>query len=146
MAGRILVPRALPAAEGESAQRLWSGRTLLFMRVMACLEILKGIVHWCQLLGILEVAGTSFEDASALRQATVVFFAVLDPVSAVGLWMGAPWGAVIWLFTAASQITILFILPSFPAAGWFILPYEIIVIGIYVLLTYQAALVKQPLR
>jgi uncharacterized membrane protein (DUF2068 family) len=39
-------------------------------------------------------------------QATTVFFAVIDLVAAVGLWLVAPWGAVIWLTSTVSMIVV----------------------------------------
>jgi hypothetical protein len=109
------------------------------MRVVAGLELLKGVIHWCQLLGIGLGGESGFEGQTALRQAVIIYFAVLDPVASVGLWMAAPWGAVIWLFAAASQITILFLLPSFPPVGWILLPYELLAIGTYVLIATRGA-------
>ena len=34
----------------------------------------------------------------------VIFFGVLDLVAAVGLWLATPWGGVLWLLAAVSQI------------------------------------------
>lgn len=133
-----------PAGDEVAAQR-WAGRMLVFMRVVAGLELLKAVVHWCQLLGI-GGGEAGFEGQTTLRQAIVIYFAVLDPVAAVGLWMGAPWGAVLWLFAAASQITILFLLPGFPPVGWVLLPYELLTIGTYIFLAYRGNMLKQPSR
>ena len=38
--------------------------------------------------------------------ATTVFFAVIDLVAAVGLWLLAPWGAVVWLTSTVSMIVV----------------------------------------
>lgn len=147
MAGRPTAPQVLVTPpDGDAAERVWIARTLLFTRVIAGLELLKGVVHWCQLLGIGIGGGEGFEGQTLLRQSVVIYFAVLNPVAAVGLWMGAPWGVVIWLFTAASQVTILFLLPSFPSVGWVLLPYELITIAAYVLLTRRHGLAKQSSR
>lgn len=131
-----------PTIDEASAER-WAGWMLVFMRVVAGLELLKAVVHWCQLLGI-DGGEAGFEGQTTFRQAVVIYFAVLDPVASVGLWMGAPWGAVIWLFAAASQITVLFLMPSFPPVGWLLLPYELLTIGTYILLAYRGNMLKQP--
>ena len=36
-------------------------------------------------------------------QATIVFFAAVDLLAAVGLWLAAPWGGVLWLLCAAIE-------------------------------------------
>jgi Family of unknown function (DUF6163) len=35
-----------------------------------------------------------------------VFFSVIDLVAAVGLWLVAPWGAVVWLTSTVTMIMI----------------------------------------
>jgi uncharacterized membrane protein (DUF2068 family) len=35
-----------------------------------------------------------------------VFFAVIDLVAAVGLWLVAPWGAVVWLTSTVTMIMV----------------------------------------
>lgn len=142
MAGR---PPALQPYDGEATERLWAVRMVLFMRMMAGLELLKGVVHWCELLGI-GAGDAGFEHQSVLRQGVTIYFAVLDPVAAVGLWMAAPWGAVIWLFAAASQLSILFLLPSFPPTGWLLVPYELLTIAAYVVIATRGDVLSQPRR
>ena len=40
---------------------------------------------------------------SVAWQVTTVFFAVMDLVAAVGLWLAATWGAVIWLMSVPAH-------------------------------------------
>ncbi len=35
-----------------------------------------------------------------------MFFAVIDLVAAVGLWLAAAWGAVVWLMSIASMLAV----------------------------------------
>ena len=42
-----------------------------------------------------------------------IFFAVLNPVAAVGLWLVAPWGGVVWLLTLIAQFFVALLKPSF---------------------------------
>src|ERR1700685_915259 len=74
----------------------WSTRLVLFMRIMAVLSLIKGVYHWTQICGIGVGAG-DFEMRSVAWQTATVFFAVIDLVAAVGLWLAAAWGAVGWL-------------------------------------------------
>jgi uncharacterized membrane protein (DUF2068 family) len=41
-----------------------------------------------------------------------VFFAVIDLVAAVGLWLAAAWGAVIWLTAVASMLAVEIFFPQ----------------------------------
>jgi hypothetical protein len=51
-----------------------------------------------------------FDNLPPLRIAAVIYFAVFDLVAAVG---ATPWGGVIWLFGALTQIFVAIALPVF---------------------------------
>ena len=44
-----------------------------------------------------------------------MFFAVFDLVAAVGLWLAAPWGAVVWLTPSVSMAAVEVFFPQFTA-------------------------------
>ena len=83
----------------------WSERLVLFLRVMAVVSMLKGLYHWAAVCGFTGEAG-GFEAHVQSWQATTVFFSVIDLVAAVGLWLVAPWGAVVWLTSTVTMIMI----------------------------------------
>jgi hypothetical protein len=83
----------------------WSERLVLFLRVMAVVSMLKGLYHWAAVCGFIGEAG-GFEAHVQSWQATTVFFSVIDLVAAVGLWLVAPWGAVVWLTSTVTMIMI----------------------------------------
>lgn len=83
----------------------WNDRLVLFLRVMAVASILKGLYHWAAVFGVIGEEG-GFEAHSQAWQATTVFFSVIDLVAAVGLWLVAPWGAVVWLTATVTMIMI----------------------------------------
>jgi Family of unknown function (DUF6163) len=83
----------------------WSERLVLFLRVMAVVSMLKGLYHWAAVCGFIGEAG-GFEAHAQSWQATTVFFSVIDLVAAVGLWLVAPWGAVVWLTSTVTMIMI----------------------------------------
>jgi hypothetical protein len=76
---------------------LWTRRLVLFLRAMATISLIKGLYHWAQVIGISFGEALPFENHSIAWQTATVFFAVIDLVAAVGLWLAAAWGAVIWL-------------------------------------------------
>ncbi|MFD1330497.1 DUF6163 family protein [Methylopila musalis] len=86
---------------GDRFTRPWTWRLTRFLRVLAVLELAKGLYHWALLLGL---GPTPFPDGPLLQRIGAVFFAVADPVAAVGLWLGAAWGVVIWLCAASAQL------------------------------------------
>ena len=101
---RNLEPVLDPADEQDAAR--WTGRLVLFLRVMAGVSMLKGLYHWARVCGIGGGPNEGFEFQSIAWQVSTVFFAVIDLVAAVGLWLAAAWGAVIWLTAVASMLAI----------------------------------------
>ncbi len=90
----------------EPRRSPWTRRLILFLRVMAAFAMLKGLYHWSLVLGIADGVGSTFENASMPWQAATIFFAVIDLVAAVGLWLAAAWGGVVWLTAAISMAAI----------------------------------------
>jgi hypothetical protein len=92
---------------GDSpATEVWTLRLVMFLRVMAAVSMLKGLYHWAQVVGVMTASGEGFETHSIAWQSATVFFAVIDLVAAVGLWLAAAWGAVIWLTSVVSMIAL----------------------------------------
>jgi uncharacterized membrane protein (DUF2068 family) len=102
-------------AEGEPQVGRWTRLLVLFLRVMAAVSMLKGLYHWARVCGIGD--GAAFEYQSVAWQTATVFFAVIDLVAAVGLWLAAAWGAVIWLMSVASMLAVEIFFPQVFGAG-----------------------------
>ena len=75
----------------------------IFMRVMAAVWMAEGLFAWAIILGIGSYA-TVYETSSLQARLAISGFALFNLVAAVGLWMLASWGAVIWLITIAMAI------------------------------------------
>ena len=101
----------------EQAVGRWTRRLVLFLRVMAAVSMLKGLYHWSRVLGIGAGSGDLFEYQSIAWQTATVFFAVIDLVAAVGLWLAAAWGAVVWLMSVASMLAVEIFFPQVFGAG-----------------------------
>ena len=97
---------ALEATRPDRSNTPWTRRLVLFLRVMAGVSMLKGLYHWSLVLGIGDGSGSTFESASMPWQAATIFFAVIDLVAAVGLWLAAAWGGVVWLTASISMAAI----------------------------------------
>jgi len=129
--------------DGEEGASLWTRRLILFLRVMAGLAMLKGIFHWSRLVGI-GTSGDLFEYHSIAWQTATVFFAVLDLVAAVGLWLAAAWGAVIWLMSIASMLALEVFFPQVFGASIFAGLIELGLLCLYLFLALKAAREHPP--
>src|SRR4051794_9040222 len=89
----------------------WTARLVLFLRIMAGISMLKGLYHWSAVVGITGPA-EGFEAQPLAWQTGTVFFAVIDLVAAVGLWLAAAWGAVVWLTAAVSMAAVEVLFPQ----------------------------------
>lgn len=129
---------ALGAPSREEPKLPWARRLVLFLRLIAGLSLLKGLYHWALVLGIGDGAGSTFESSSMPWQAATVFFAVIDLVAAVGLWLAAAWGGVVWLTAAISMAAIELMFPQVYGGRLWVAVIEITLIVIYTGLTLKA--------
>ncbi|MFC5067965.1 DUF6163 family protein [Flaviflagellibacter deserti] len=118
----------------------WTQNLVLFFRVLAVFQLFKGLVHWALLLG---AGGDPLGSNQAVEFLSAnIYFAVLDPVSAVGLWLTSSWGAVLWLLAAVSQLAICIAFPEIFGSLWPLILIEAIAIGGYIFLTFKVAQVS----
>jgi len=116
----------------------WTRRLILFLRIMAGIAMLKGIYHWSLVLGVGDGTGSTFESAGMAWQAATIFFAVIDLVAAVGLWLAAAWGGVVWLTSAISMAAIELFFPQVYGGRILIALFEFIAIFAYIALALLA--------
>ncbi|MEI7805153.1 MAG: DUF6163 family protein [Hyphomicrobiales bacterium] len=123
----------------KSGDDLWTNRLVLFLRVMAGVSMLKGLYHWSLVTGIGVAPEDVFEAHSTPWQTATVFFAVIDLVAAVGLWLAAAWGAVVWLTSVASMMAVVFLFPQIYDSGMLISSVEAVLLGLYLWLALKSA-------
>lgn len=114
----------------------WTWRLAVFLRVLAAVELIKGLVYWIVLVG----AGGPAEPLvgrSAGWFVSTIFFAVSDPVAAVGLWVGAGWGVAIWLIAAVGQLAVI-AFGGHVAGGWAIVAATLLAMSAYAALSLKA--------
>ena len=122
----------------------WTRRLVFFLRVMAAVSLLKGLYHWSRVVGIGVGPTEMFEYHSVAWQTATVFFAVIDLVAAVGLWLAAAWGAVIWLTSVASMLAVEIFFPQVFDGGIITGVLEGALLALYLWLALKAAR-EQPL-
>jgi hypothetical protein len=103
----------------DAHEARWSFALTVFFRVLSILWIAEGLSQWLRILDprILDPQAIQFLDHSNADICATIFFAVLDPVAAVGLWLIAPWGGVVWLLTLLAQVFVVSIKPAFFFGG-----------------------------
>jgi Family of unknown function (DUF6163) len=117
----------------------WAEYLVLFLRVMAAVSLVKGLYHWAQVCGIGAPANGGFEAHTVAWETATVFFAVIDLVAAVGLWLAAAWGAVVWLTSVVSMAVVEVFFPQVYGGSILIVLGETTLLAIYLWLAITAA-------
>jgi hypothetical protein len=112
----------------------WTLLLNIFFRIVALLWMIEGLEQWRR---ILVPASGSFLDLSEATAAAVIFFAVLDLVAAVGLWLVAPWGGVVWLLTLMAQFYVAAIKPAFFPGGPTVKLLDGLLLALYLFLSWR---------
>ena len=127
------------AVEEREHDFRWTGRLILFLRLMAAVSMVKGLYHWSRVLGIGVTPNEMYAIQPIAWQTATVFFAVIDLVAAVGLWLAAAWGAVVWLTSVASMIAVGLFFSQVFGNGMMLGSFEGALLASYLLLALKSA-------
>ncbi len=122
-----------------SSAGTWTEYLVLFLRLMAAVSLLKGLYHWSQVCGVGARPDQGFDSHPLSWQSATVFFAVLDLVAAVGLWLAAAWGAVVWLGSVVSMAVVVLFFPNVFGASTMIVFIEVALLAVYLWLAIMSA-------
>jgi hypothetical protein len=139
---QILQP--VHAGAGEATGEIWAARLVIFLRIMAGLSLLKGLYYWAIVCGVGAPSPAGFDSYTLPYQSATVFFAVIDLVAAVGLWLAAPWGAVVWLTSAISMAAAEALFPQIYGGRLWVIVVELALLGIYLSLALLSAREHAP--
>jgi len=120
-------------AEREALR--WGIVLVVFMRLLAALWMAQGLGQW---VSVLISNAPLFDSMPPSVASAVIFFGVIDLVAAVGLWLATPWGGVLWLLAAISQIFIAIAIRHFFSLETLIIISDFLLILIYFILTWKA--------
>jgi hypothetical protein len=123
----------------EGPERRWTQRLLLFLSIMAAVSMCKGLYHWALVCGFGTGPGEGFESHVLAWQTATIFFAVIDLVAAVGLWLAAPWGVVVWLTASVSMVAVEVFFPQVYGGQFLTVVAELLLIGSYLYLAVKSA-------
>src|ERR1044071_1670883 len=135
---------ALTSERIEPDENAWTRRLVLFLRVMAVLSIAKGLYHWGQVTGFVSGEEEAFENQTMAWQTATIYFAVIELVAAVGLWLATRWGAVVWLTTVVSMAVIELMFPGIYGSSLIVVGAEAVMLGAYLVLAWMAARERPP--
>src|ERR1700753_4117712 len=125
---------AISSERIESDDNAWTRRLVLFLRIMAVISVAKGLYHWAQVTGFVGGEDDAFENQQMAWQAATVYFAVIELVAAVGLWLATPWGAVVWLTTVLSMAVIELMFPGIYGGSITVVAFEAFILAAYLAL------------
>src|SRR4030081_444583 len=128
----------------EPDDNAWTRRLVLFLRIMAVISIAKGIYNWAQVTGFIGGGEEAFENQSMAWQTATIYFAVIELVAAVGLWLATPWGAVVWLTTVVSMAVIELMFPGIFGGSLTVVGLEALMLAAYLALAWMAARERPP--
>jgi hypothetical protein len=132
------------AGEEEGEGPRWGHWLLVFLRVMAGISLVKGLYHWAVVCGINAPFPSGFDSYPTPYQVATVFFAVIDLVAGVGLWLAAPWGAVVWLTSVISMAAVEALFPQIYGGRLWVIVVELALLGAYLSLALLSAREHTP--
>ena len=122
----------------ERPHTRWDAVLVWFMRIVALLWLGKAVWTWASILDAVP-GERPFESESLGRQATIVYFAVMDSTAAVGLWLTTAWGGVVWLLAATSAMTLAILTPHLLPLPVVVLAVVASIVAVYFVLSWLAA-------
>lgn len=123
------------AAPRMARSRLW---LVWFTRVIAFGWLVKGLMAWAAIIGV--GYATSFDNRPEGYQATLIYFAVVDIVAAVALWLTAHWGGILWLLAVMSHLVLAVFFPRFVPNSALVIALLIISMMSYLTISWLASL------
>ena len=109
-----------------------------YMSALSVVMMLFGLGQWAIIIGIIPGAGGTFEAMTVEWKILTMHMAVVDLIAAVGLWMRVPWGAVVWIYAAVSEIVFHTLFIGKFGADWPKVGFHLLALLVFVVLTILA--------
>ncbi|WP_367718818.1 DUF6163 family protein [Nitratireductor sp. GISD-1A_MAKvit] len=105
-------------------------------RLVALACLLIGLFYWVRLLGIYPGSLWRFDLMPVEWQVVSVILAVIYPFASVGLWLVAPWGAVIWCLCAGAELVMHGFLQDTFGSNYLLIGFHLLVAASYAALRF----------
>ncbi len=115
-----------------------------FQRVIAGYCLLFGVLYWIRLIGLYDGPLWRFDLMPVHWQVAAVILSVFFPFAAIGLWMLASWGPVIWAICAITETIMYAGFPELFGSRWLIIASHVLVAGLYT--AFRVAIFVQKRR
>jgi hypothetical protein len=112
-------------------------------RIVAVYCLLYGVLYWIRLIGLYDGLTWRFDTMPVYWQAAGVCLAVFFPFAAIGLWMLASWGPVVWAICAVTEIVIYAGFPQYFGTRWGTVGAHLLIAAFYGLLQLVIYLQKK---
>jgi hypothetical protein len=124
---------------------------IVVLRVIALVLLIRAINGWFLIVGLIDhqELGSLLLGTPYVRFALFGILTVASIIACVGLWLLAPWGAVLWLVIVAADALIYFLLPNLGIISITILLLNAGLVSIYLGMLLQVRRLSQtapPLR
>lgn len=136
-AGDLRDDRLVEGASREGVS--WRRVLVWFMRALALVWLVKGMAAWAIILGVSPTSALSFETATTGYQGAMIYFAVIDLMAAVGIWLTSNWGGVLWLLAVMSHLILAVLFPRFMSNSALVVALMIVGIMLYLTISWLAA-------
>lgn len=131
--GEPLLRRLADGTESDAGKTRWRLVLVWLLRVLSVVWLAKGLLAWAVIFGLGDPSQPPFEGRLLSFQAIIVYFAVIDLVAAVGLWLTSTWGGVLWLLATISQLLLGFVFPRLlPMTPPLIVGYVALVLAYFI--------------
>lgn len=108
---------------------------VVYVRCVSVVLLLSGLQNWAHIIG-LGLGGGAFLDQSVPVIVATLFFAVAELVAAVGLWLLASWGPVVWIITALTECVLHWMFAALFGSDLSVIVFHLSSIVLFVALTY----------
>lgn len=131
---------ALHPTRGRDRGSRLSLALIVFMRCTAAIWFAQGLLQWSAVLASTPDGQSPLAALAPVALAATFFFAVMDFVAAVGLWLAASWGGVLWLVAVGAQLLAIVVMPGFFDHPLLTGLADLVLISGYLALVWLAAL------
>lgn len=96
----VMLEAGLKSPRRGTVERLFA----LLLRLLAIVALIAGMLYWARLIGIAGDGAFRFDLLALHVRILYTTQAVIMPAAALGLWLTARWGVVLWVVATTADI------------------------------------------